>query len=94
MELHSANEFSELMTRAGLGMKEAATLLGISPRTVRRHVRGETRRIPTVLSRFPRAACIRGIAEGLDPGVAEAFLLSGLVGKEFQYRNRHVLLCS
>ncbi len=45
MDLHTANEFSALMTRAGLGMEETASLLDISARTVRRHIRGETRRI-------------------------------------------------
>ena len=45
MGLHGTNEFSELMTRAGLGMEEAAKLLGISSRTVHRHVSGETKRI-------------------------------------------------
>jgi len=45
MDRHDATEFSELMARAGLGMAEAAALLDVSPRTVRRHLRGETRRI-------------------------------------------------
>ena len=43
--MHRANEFSELMTRAGLGIREAAVLLGVSGRTVRRHINGEVKRI-------------------------------------------------
>lgn len=45
MDRHDPTEFSELMARAGLGMAETASLLDISPRTVRRHMRGETQRI-------------------------------------------------
>ena len=68
MELHGTNEFSELMTRAGLGMEEAAKLLGISSRTVRRHVRGETRRIDRLridrLREIANARCGAGRPEG------------------------------
>ncbi len=45
MNLQCANEFSELMTRAGLGIGEAAELLGVNARTVRRHINGEGKRI-------------------------------------------------
>ena len=41
----SDNEFSELMVRAGLGIAEAADLLGVHDRTVRRYRNGEARRI-------------------------------------------------
>ena len=68
MELHGTNEFSELMTRAGLRMEEAAKLLGISSRTVRRHVRGETRRIDRLridrLREIANARCGAGRPEG------------------------------
>ena len=39
------NEFSRLMTRAGLGIEDAALLLGVNSRTVRRYVNGERKRI-------------------------------------------------
>ena len=45
MEKRVSNEFSELMTRAGLGIKEAAGLLGVNSRTVRRYIKGERKRI-------------------------------------------------
>jgi len=45
MLLRDPNEFSELMTRAGLGIENAAELLDINPRTVRRYVKGEGKRI-------------------------------------------------
>jgi len=45
MDLHGTNEFSELMTRSGLRVGEAARLLGVNSRTVRRHMNGEGKRI-------------------------------------------------
>lgn len=45
MDMGSTNEFSELMTRTGLGIEEAAGLLGVTPRTIRRYINGERRRI-------------------------------------------------
>ncbi len=45
METHSNTEFSSLMTRAGLGITEAAGLLGVHERTVRRHMKGQAKRI-------------------------------------------------
>ena len=39
-----ANEFSSLMTRAGLSIEETAGLLGVTSRTVRRHLEGEVKR--------------------------------------------------
>ena len=45
MDPDGTNEFSELMTRAGLGIDEAAGLLGVNSRTVRRYVNGERKRI-------------------------------------------------
>ena len=45
MDASGTIEFSELMTRAGLGIEEAAGFLGVNPRTVRRYINGEGRRI-------------------------------------------------
>ena len=45
MDAGGANEFSQLMTRAGLGIDEAAGLLGVNARTVRRYINGEARRV-------------------------------------------------
>ena len=45
MDTHNITEFSELMTRAGLGIEEAAGLLGVNSRTVRRYINGEKKRI-------------------------------------------------
>ena len=53
MNGHASTEFSRLMTRAGLGIGEAAELLGVHDRTVRRYMKGETRRIdPLKLDRL------------------------------------------
>ena len=80
MELHGANEFSELMTRAGLGMEEAATLLGISSRTVRRHVRGETKRIDRLrIDRLREIANARCRASGPE-GFRFIDLFAGIGG--------------
>ena len=45
METHYNTEFSSLMTRAGLGLAETAGLLGVHERTVRRHMKGQAKRI-------------------------------------------------
>ena len=45
MDAYDSNEFSELMTRAGLGLDEAAGLLDVNSRTVRRYINGEAKRI-------------------------------------------------
>ena len=45
MKPQGTSEFSELMTRAGLGIGETAELLGVNARTVRRYINGEAKRI-------------------------------------------------
>lgn len=45
MEAGGTNEFSDLMTRTGLGIEEAAGVLDVNSRTVRRYINGEGRRI-------------------------------------------------
>ncbi|MCY3689012.1 MAG: DNA (cytosine-5-)-methyltransferase [Gammaproteobacteria bacterium] len=68
MELDSANEFSNLMTRAGLGIDEAASLLGVTSRSVRRYINGEGRRIDRLkiekLREIANARCPSRQSEG------------------------------
>ena len=45
MDAGATNEFSALMTRAGLRIEEAAGLLGVNSRTVRRYINGEAKRV-------------------------------------------------
>ncbi len=60
MDTGGTTEFSGLMTRAGLGIGEASGLLGVSPRTVRRYINGEARRIdPLKLERLREVANAR-----------------------------------
>ncbi len=68
MELQTQNEFSGLITRAGLGISEASGLLGVTPRTVRRYINGETKRINSLmldrLREIANARCPNGRANG------------------------------
>lgn len=68
MDTGGTTEFSGLMTRAGLGIGETSGLLGVSPRTVRRYINGEARRIdPLKLDRLREVAnarCPRERPEG------------------------------
>ena len=60
MDGHSLTEFSELMNRAGLGIDEAAVLLSVSARTIRRHVKGEAKRVdPLKLEKLREVANAR-----------------------------------
>ena len=45
MDADRCTVFAELMTRAGLGIQEAAGLLGVNDRTVRRYINGEAKRV-------------------------------------------------
>ena len=45
MNIETGGEFADLMTRAGLGIQEAAGVLGVNERTVRRHLNGEAKRV-------------------------------------------------
>jgi len=68
MDLHGANEFSGLMTRAGLKIEEAAGLLGVNARTVRRYINGESKRIDQLkidkLREVANARCPENRSEG------------------------------
>jgi len=68
MNAHPRTEFGELMDRAGLGIEEAASFLGISDRTVRRHVKGEGKRIDALkldkLREIANSRCTTGRATG------------------------------
>ena len=56
-------EFSQLMTRAGLGIAEVARVLGVHDRTVRRHMKGEAKRIDTL-----KLETLRAVANMRCPG--------------------------
>ncbi len=60
---HSPTEFCDLMDRAGLGIDETAELLGMSARTIRRYVKGETKRIDRL-----KLEKLRDIANARCPG--------------------------
>lgn len=68
MDTQGANEFSKLMTRAGLGIEEAAGLLGVNSRTVRRYINGEGKRIDRLkiekLREVANARCAAHRSEG------------------------------
>lgn len=60
MNVNGRTEFAMLMDRAGLGIKGTARLLGISDRTVRRHAKGECKRIdPLKLGKLREVANAR-----------------------------------
>ncbi len=65
---NGANEFSGLMTRAGLGIDETAGLLGVNSRTVRRYINGEGKRVDRLkiekLREVANARCPRNRPEG------------------------------
>ena len=68
MGRNGTNEFSDLMTRAGLGIEEAAVLLGVNSRTVRRYIKGEWKRIDQLkidkLREVANARCPADRSEG------------------------------
>ncbi len=68
MDTRGTSEFSELMTRAGLGIEEAAGLLGVNARTVRRYINGERKRIDRLkidkLREVANARCPADRSEG------------------------------
>ena len=60
MDSDGKTEFSGLISRAGLGIDEASGLLGVSSRTVRRYIKGETGRIdPLKLDKLREVANAR-----------------------------------
>ena len=63
MDTGSTAEFSGLMSRAGLGIREASGLLGVSARTVRRYINGDARRIDSL-----KLDRLREIANARSPG--------------------------
>ena len=64
MDEGGTSEFSELMTRAGLGIQEAAGVLGVHDRTVRRYMKGEAKRIdPLKLEKLREIANTRSQAD-------------------------------
>lgn len=80
MNANPQTEFAELMDRAGIGIDEAAEVLGISDRTVRRHVKGEGKRIdPLKLARLREIADTRCRQEG-EEGFRFIDLFAGIGG--------------
>ena len=67
MDGQHPTEFADLMTRAGLGIDEAAGLLDVNGRTVRRYINGEAKRIDRLkLDRLREVANAR--CRNLGPG--------------------------
>lgn len=68
MGTHLRTEFAELMDRAGLGIEDAASMLSISERTVRRHMNGDGKRIDALklekLREVANSRCAHGRPEG------------------------------
>ena len=80
VDSHSANEFSELMTRAGLRIDEVARILAVSPRTVRRYKNGECKRIdPLRIDKLRQVANSRSTRNVLD-GFRFVDLFAGIGG--------------
>lgn len=65
MDPSVANEFSRLMIRTGLRIQETADILGVSARTVRRYMNGESKRIdPLKMERLAEIADSRSTLHG------------------------------
>ena len=68
MKIHLRNKFEDLMNRTGLSYKDAAGLLNINERTVRRYVKGECKRIDILkidkLREYANAHCISNTPKG------------------------------
>ena len=80
MEQQGANEFSELMIRAGLGTEEAAKLFGVSSRTIRRHVKGESKRIDRLRIKILREIANFRSRSGSPSGFRFIDLFAGIGG--------------
>ena len=61
------SEFAELMTKAGLCINETAEALGVNDRTVRRYLKGESKRIDPL-----KVEKLRSIADTRSGGVSES----------------------
>ena len=80
MDAGSATEFADLMTRAGLGIHEAAGILGVNDRTVRRYINGEAKRVdPLKIDRLREVANARCPGERPD-GFRFIDLFAGIGG--------------
>lgn len=80
VEPDCATEFSDLMTRAGLGVGDASGLLSVSPRTVRRYLNGEVKRIdPLKISKLREVANAR-CQESKPAGFRFVDLFAGIGG--------------
>ena len=80
MERHSATEFSDLMDRAGLGIDEAAGILGVNARTIRRYMKGEAKRIDRLKLEKLRDEANARCAEDRPDGFRFIDLFAGIGG--------------
>ena len=75
-----STEFSDLMVRSGLGIKEVADVLGVHTRTVRRHMNGESKRVDRLkLDRLREIADAR-CADNRPEGFRFVDLFAGIGG--------------
>ena len=80
MERHSTTEFSDLMDRAGLGIDEAAELLGVNTRTIRRYIKGEAKRVDHLKLEKLRDEANARCAEDRPDGFRFIDLFAGIGG--------------
>lgn len=73
-------EFSGLISRAGLGIEEASGLLGVSSRTVRRYIKGETKRIDPLKLLLLREVADDRCRDGSPEGFRFVDLFAGIGG--------------
>ena len=79
--MYGTTEFYELMIRAGLGIEETAGLLGVSPRTVRRYIKGERKRVDRLkIDKLREAANARCPAANRSEGFRFIDLFAGIGG--------------
>ena len=80
VEQTNEHEFAELMTRAGLGISETASLLGVHDRTVRRYINGSAKRIDRLkIEKLREIANERG-GPSPDEGFRFVDLFAGIGG--------------
>ena len=80
MDASGTIEFHELIIRAGLGIGDTAELLGVSPRTVRRYINGDSTRIDRLkIEKLREVANTRGLSDRTE-GFRFIDLFAGIGG--------------